>query len=115
MNWMAVAGGAVAGGAAVLAVTRRMATVPGYRESAPGGAEDGIHPARLAMREILIRAGDGGMTGGELHRDLSGRGYPVHRTTMYDWLAREAGLGLVVRHRNSFGTWWHWTGQEGRR
>jgi hypothetical protein len=50
--------------------------------------EGKIHPARRAMREILIRAGDDGVKAGELYNLMKGQGHRVHRTTLYEWLAK---------------------------
>jgi S-DNA-T family DNA segregation ATPase FtsK/SpoIIIE len=76
--------------------------------------EGKIHPARRAMREILIRAGDDGVKAGELYSLMKGQGHRVHRTTLYEWLAKEAELGRVSRYgrgKNDPNARWVWVRQ----
>jgi hypothetical protein len=76
--------------------------------------EGKIHPARRAMREILIRAGDDGVKAGELYNLMKGQGHRVHRTTLYEWLAKEAELGRVSRYgrgKNDPNARWVWVRQ----
>ena len=61
-------------------------------------ADDGIHPARARMRELLAARGPDGYRARDLWMLLQAEGYVLARETLHRWLAADQVLGLVEQH-----------------